>query len=188
MNALRTPSLRHCRNLFGETSMTSSRHIVRAAFLAIAFTLTTAGLVFSSPCAAQAEQDSFSAGQHLSKEQVTALGALQRVEIDARPYLVLRTGTSTNGLPITTLIDRRGTVGQTYHELVISGEPTATVRLKAGALLAPAADLNYYDHTGITVARFPTLEQAVTALAQVRAALPGAEVGLPIAFDRPRLQ
>jgi hypothetical protein len=162
--------------------MTSSRPLVRAA--AVAFALAAASFVLAPPAAAQAG-GGFSVGQRLSKEQARTLGALPRVEINGQAYRVLHTGVGANGLPLTTLLDRRGMVGQTYHELVIADQPTGTVRQQAGAALA-AAQVQYYDSIGMTVARFPTLEHAIAALAQVRAALPGAEVGLPIAFDRPR--
>jgi hypothetical protein len=167
--------------------MTSSYPPGRTAVLAVAFTLAAAGLVVTLPAAAQAVPGGFSIGQRLSKEQVQALGPLQRVEIDGRALQVLGAGVSANGLPVTTVIDRRGMVGQTYHELMIAEQPTAAVRQQAGALLA-AAQVKYYDHTDITVARFPSLEQAAAALPRVRAALPDAKVGLPITFDRPRLQ
>jgi hypothetical protein len=172
--------MNHRPNFLG-ACMTALPPLSRTALLATACALA------ASLAAAQAAPDDFSVGQHLSAEQVRALGALQRVEINDRPYRVLNIGVSANGLPVTTVVDRRGMVGQTYHELVIAEQPTDTVRQQAGALLT-AAQVKYYDATDITVARFPNLTQAAAALPQIRAALPGAKVGLPITFDRRRSQ
>jgi hypothetical protein len=163
------------------TKTHASMTAVGAAFLA------AAGFALTLPAAAQSDPGGFSIGQQLSAQQVSALGALERVQINDRPYQVLSTSVSANGLPLTTVIDRRGRVGQTYHELVIAEQPTATVRQQAGALLT-AAQVKYYDATDITVARFPSLVQAAAALVQVRAALPEAKVGLPITFDQRRVQ
>lgn len=163
-------------------------HPARTASLGIAaFTLAVAGLVFAPQVAAQAAPGGFSLGQRLSKEQVQALGKLQQVEIDGRHFQVLSTGAAANSLPFTTLINRSGVIGQTYHELVIASQPTANVRQRAAAALA-GAQVTYYDQTDITLARFPDLAQAITALALTRAALPDAEVGLPITFEKPRLR
>jgi hypothetical protein len=148
--------------------------------------VAAASLVFAPSSFAQAGSG-WRAGQHLNAQQQQALGELRRIDIDGRVYRVLRTGAAANGLPITTVINRSGMVGQTYHEVVIAEQPTATVRQQAGALLA-GAEVTHYDQTNITLARFASLAQAAAALPQLRAALPGAEVGLPITFERPRLR
>jgi len=161
---------------------------IRAAVLSVAaLTLAAASLAFSPQACAQTGQSSYTVGQRLNKEQIRSLGALQSVVIDTRSYQVLQTGTSANGQPVTTLLNQNGVVGQTHHELLISSEPTAQVRRQAGAALATAAEVTYYDHTNITVARYASLDQAIAALAQVRAALPEAKVGLPITFAKPTL-
>lgn len=178
----------HRRPTLLGTHMLHVHYLVHNAFLGIAaFTLAAAGLVFAPQAAAQAASGSFSVGQRLSREQVQALGKLQQVEIDGRPFQVLSTGTAANGLPLTTLINRSGVIGQTYHELVIANQPTANVRQRAAAALT-GAQVKYYDQTDITIARFPALAQAITALTRTRAALPEAKVGLPITFEKPRLR
>ena len=161
---------------------------IRAAVLSIAtLTLAAASLAYSPQVSAQTAQGSYTVGQRLSKDQIQSLGALQSVTIDDRSYQVLQSSAGANGQPLTTLLNANGVVGQTHHELLISSEPTAQVRQQASAALATAAEVTYYDHTNITVVRYASLEQAIAALAQVRAALPDAKVGLPITFAKPAL-
>ncbi len=133
-------------------------------------------------------QSEFPIGKKLSREQARSLGALQRVQIDGREYRVLATRTAANGTPVTTLLDAEGVVGQTQHEVLIAEQPTERVRQQLAALTAQAATVRYYDHMDTTLLRYASLEQAISALAQIRAALPGAEVVLPVRFSTPRLQ
>jgi hypothetical protein len=161
---------------------------IRAAVLSIAvLTLGSTSLAYTPQALAQTMQAGYTAGQRLSKEQVQALGALQNVEIDARAYRVLQTRTGANGQPVTALLNQDGVVGLTHHEVLISNQPTAQVRQQADATLATAVEVTYYDHTHITVARYASLEQAITALAKIRTAVPEAMVGLPITFAKPTL-
>ena len=53
---------------------------------------------------------------------------------------------------------------------------------------AQAAAVRYYEHMNTTLLRYASLEQAIAALAPIRAALPGAEVALPVRFSTPRPQ
>lgn len=127
----------------------------------------------------------YTVGQRLSQTQVQALGTLDSVTLDGRTYQVLQTGRSSLGQDFTLLLSPQRAVGQTHHELLIANQPTDQVRQQLGAALAPAASVKYYDHTGITVARFATLTQAVDALARVRTLLPGVEAGVPVRFSTP---
>ncbi len=133
-------------------------------------------------------QSEFPVGKKLSREQARSLGALQRVQIDGREYRVLATRTAAGGTPVTTLLDAEGVVGQTHHEVLIVEQPTERMRQQLAALTAQAATVRYYDHMDTTLLRYASLEQAIGALAQIRAALPGAEVALPVRFSVPRAQ
>lgn len=153
----------------------------RPIFLA----LVCAGLLYLSPAQAQT---TYTVGQSLSAEQVQALGKLPTVTIGTSQYQVLQTSQNAQGVAYTMVLDSDRRVGQTYHELLIPEQPTARVRQQLGAVASQAQLVNYYDQTQITLIRFATLDQAIKALAQARAAMPGAEIGLPISFSRPSLR
>ncbi len=146
--------------------------------------LLAAVLPISTACA----QTEFPLGKKLDREQARSLGTLQQVQIDGREYRVLATRTAANGTPVTMLLNADGVVGQTHHEVLIAGQPTEQVRQQLGALTAQAATARYYEHMDTTLLRYASLEQAISALAQIRAALPGAEVALPLRFSAPRPQ
>jgi len=101
---------------------------------------------------------------------------------------VLSTRVAANGTPMTMLLDANGVVGQTHHEVLIAEQPTEQVRQQLAALTAQAAAVRYYEHMNTTLLRYASLEQAIAALAPIRAALPGAEVALPVRFSTPRPQ
>lgn len=140
------------------------------------------------PLSSAHAQSEFQIGQKLSRAQARSLGALKSIRIDGLDYRVLATRTAADGLPVTKLLDADGVVGQTHHELLIIGQPTEQVRQQLGALVAQAARVRYYEHMGLTLLRFASLDQAVAALAQIRAALPDAELALPISFSQMRPQ
>lgn len=153
----------------------------RPIFLA----LVCAGLLYLSPAQAQT---TYTLGQSLSAEQVQTLGKLPTVTIGTSQYQVLQTSQNAQGVAYTMVLDSNRRVGQTYHELLIPEQPTAQVRQQLGAVASQAKTVNYYDQTQITLMRFATLDQAIKALAQARAAMPDAEIGLPISFSRPSLR
>ena len=147
--------------------------------------LVCAGLLYLSPAQAQS---SYTVGQRLSAEQIQTLGKLSAATIGSAQYQVLQTGQNAQGVAYTMLLDTNRRIGQTYHELLIAEQPTAQVRQLLGAVASQAQTVNYYDQTQITLMRFATLEQSIKALAQARAAMPDAEIGLPISFSRPSLR
>lgn len=150
----------------------------RIALLALA----SAGFAFVSSAQAQV---SYAVGQQLSQAQLQALNTLKTIDVGGSTYRVLQTGQSSAGLPFTMLLDTNGAVGQTYHELLIAEQPTDKVRAQLGSLASQAAAVNFHEQAQLTVLRFETLDKAVAALAQAKAALPDAEIGIPIAFTRP---
>lgn len=133
-------------------------------------------------------QSDFPLGKKLGREQARSLGTLKQVQIDGRDYRVLSTRVAANGTPVTMLLDANGVVGQTHHEVLIAEQPTEQVRQQLAALTAQAAAVRYYEHMNTTLLRYASLEQAIAALAPIRAALPGAEVVLPVRFSAPRPQ
>lgn len=113
---------------------------------------------------------------------------LPQLQIDGKTYLVAEHRRTPDGLPLTLVISPDGVVGQSFHEVVISGQPADTLQQKAAAALAQAEAVKTYEHMNMTVARYATLAQAAAALQEIRTALPGADVGLPISFGLARPQ
>lgn len=161
--------------LNGKSMLRTSR------LLALALALAGAALLMNPAHA----QNSFTVGQRLSAEQVQALGPLQRVEIDRRGYQVLQT--SGGDAAATLLLDARGRIGITHHEVMVAEQPTAQVGQALASLTAKAVSVRQYEHMNLTLLRYADLKQAIAALAPIRAALPGAQVSLPISFSQPKL-
>lgn len=113
---------------------------------------------------------------------------LPQLQIDGKTYLVAEHRRTPDGLPLTLVIGPDGVVGQSFHEVVISGQPADTLQQKAAAALAQAEAVKTYENMNMTVARYATLAQAAAALQEIRTALPGADVGLPISFGLARPQ
>lgn len=124
-------------------------------------------------------------GQVLSQEQFQALGSLPRVELDGRSYSVLPAQAGTEG---SVVIDGNRRLGRTGNQVSIVEQSTDKVRSQLSAVLGKALSVKYYDHMNITLVRYATLQQAVQGLADIRAAMPDAAVGLPISFSQARPQ
>lgn len=140
---------------------------------------------FIMPVSATPSQSSFQIGQRLSAEQIKQLGALKSVEVNGRSYQVVATLGTTP--PATLLVGRNGVVGQSFHELLITGQPTDAVRQQLAAVLSNADAVKYYDEINTAVVRYSDIDKAVTALTQIRAAMPEAKVALPIVFSPTKL-
>lgn len=130
----------------------------------------------------------YSLGQRLSAAQLSTLDTLKSVEIEGRSYRVLSTTLSSQGWPLSLVVGSNGVVGQTFHEVLIAELPPQTARQRFASVIAQAASVQYQDHAELSILRFATLEQAVAALAQIRATQPQVQAGLPINFSpiRPR--
>lgn len=126
--------------------------------------------------------------QTQTQTQTQAFNTLPQLQIDGKIYLVAEHRRTPDGTPLTLVIGPDGVVGQSFHEVVISGQPADTLQQKAAAALAQADAVKTYEHMNMTVARYATLAQAVAAMQAIRIALPGADVGLPISFDLARPQ
>lgn len=124
-------------------------------------------------------------GQVLSTEQLSALGKMPSIDIDGQTYLVVPVQ---GGDSSTTLIDSSRRLGRTENQVSIVEQPTDKVRSQLAGLLGRAASVKYYDHMNITLVRYVSIQQAVQGLADLRAAMPGAAIGLPVSFSQRKIQ
>jgi len=150
-------------------------HVFRTLSLAAVF----AGLI-ATPLVASALQ----VGQQLTPAEQAALGTGTRHTVAGA---TLRTfagvsARSTDGANATTVVDARGVVGTSRNEVLVSRVPTATVRALAPAL-TQARTTDYYDHMQMTSLRYATFADAVAARERLQAALPAAQVTLPIQYQ-----
>lgn len=150
--------------------------------------LALACALAASHAQAQPSQPPLRVGQKPSAAQIEQLGSLRRVEINGRSYQLLASIKGADQRPATRLLGPDGVVGQSFHEVVISDQPTADVRARLAMLISKALAVRYYDAGDISILRFSDIHQAAAALAPIRAALPAATVGLPIIVnvDKPQ--
>lgn len=148
----------------------------------------TTGLTVGERVALPKAAKSANLAKSQNQNQTQGLSTLPELQIDGKTYLVADHRSTLDGIPLTLVIDPDGVVGQSFHEVVISGLPAATLQQKAAAVLAQAEAVKTYENMNMTVARYATLAQAAAALQHLRTALPGAEVGLPISFGLLRPQ
>lgn len=151
--------------------------VARMAAMALACAVTASGAL------AQASRAPVRVGEKPSAAQLEHLGPLRRVDIDGRSYQVVASVTGADQRPATRLLGPDGVVGQSFHEVVIGGQPTADVRHRLASLISRAMAARYYDAGDVSILRFTDIYQAAAALAPIRAALPAATVGLPISFN-----
>ena len=148
----------------------------------------TTGLTVGQRVALPKSPKSANSPKSQTQTQTQAFNTLPQLQIDGKTYLVAEHRRTPDGIPLTLVIGPDGVVGQSFHEVVISGQSADTLQQKAAAALAQAEAVKTYEHMNMTVARYATLAQAAAALQEIRTALPGADVGLPISFALPRPQ
>ena len=129
-------------------------------------------------------------GTRLLPAEVTELGGTTRHTVGRTFVTELPAGSggltikSTDGSPVTSVVNESGVVGVSRNEVLIAQMPTATVRSQAAALLAAAKSVTYYDHMQITSVRYRSFGEAVAGREKLQAALSKAKVTLPIEYQQ----
>lgn len=152
------------------------------------YTLISASLLgcFSIAYAAPAPM----VGTRLLPAEVTALGGTTRYTVGRAFVTVLPAASggmtikSTDGNPVTLVVNDSGVVGVSRNEVLIAQMPTATVRSQASALLSAAKSVTYYDHMQITSVRYNSFGEAIAGREKLQAALSKAQVTLPIEYQQ----
>jgi hypothetical protein len=75
-------------------------------------------------------------------------------------------------------------VGISHNEVAISGVSAETVQAGLRQVVPSPLSIQRFDQAGVTVARYADFAQAVDGLRAIKAALPGAQVRLPVQFGR----
>ena len=128
-------------------------------------------------------QSSFNVGQRLGTAQLQQLDTLSTVKIDGTDYRILGTGTNSAQIPYTQLVGKNGVVGQSFHEVMVSGQPVDALRQKLPAAAGSAQTIKYYEGADMALLRYADITQAAAGLQAIRSALPQATVSLPISYS-----
>jgi hypothetical protein len=137
-----------------------------------------ASLAFAS----HAAPDMPAPGQKLTQEQIALWGKLPVYQIGKSQFRALPADPAHS--QSTLLINEQGTVGISHNEVAISGVSAETVQAGLRQVVPSPLSIQRFDQAGVTVARYADFAQAVDGLRAIKAALPGAQVRLPVQFGR----
>lgn len=140
--------------------------------------LLSASLAVASHAAADAPTP----GQKLSKEQIAQWGHLPVYQVGKSKFRVLPARPADSQL--TLLVNAQGVVGVSRNEVAISGVSAQTAQTRLRQTVPQPLSLEHFDQAGVTVARYADFSQAVEGLKAVQAALPEAQVRLPVQFGQ----
>lgn len=132
-------------------------------------------------------------GSLLSDDEIASKVILAAVSMDGETFKLLSTSVSEKQFdegasPSTLLVNERGLVGKSLHNVVISEVKTSLVQERLSSLSIPTIASSFYEHMDISKLRFDTFADAVAARSQLLDLLPGAQVHVPIkyAVKRPK--
>lgn len=139
------------------------------------------GLLGMSLALASSASFALTPGQVLSEAEIAKWGTLPTYEIGKSRIRVIPPQYS--GSQDTFLLNAQGMVGSSRNEVVVSEAP-ADVQAVIQQTQPRPVSVQHFEPTGITVAKYADFAQAVDALRALKAALPGAKVGLPVQFGK----
>jgi len=120
-------------------------------------------------------------GQKLTKAEIAEWGALTEYKIGSSRVRIIPPQYS--GSQDTLLLNAQGVVGISRNEVVVSEAPAGVQAVIQQTQPRPVS-VQHFEPTDITVAKYADFAQAVDALRALKAALPGAKVGLPVQFSK----
>ncbi len=142
--------------------------------------LLAAGLALS----AQAQPSLPALGSTLSAEEISRWGVSQPIQVGDKHYRLLRRLEDRPGQPSSLLVDAQGQVGQSHHEVIVTGISTETARITLSAFAGKALEINYFAAMPMSTLRFAHFADAARARDELSALLPQAQVGLPVQFSQ----
>lgn len=124
-------------------------------------------------------------GSTLSAEDIERMAISQPIPAGEARYRLLDTSERTPGQPESLLVNERGQVGLSHHEVTISGLSTEETRIKVSAWAGQALEINYFEQMKMTALRFARFADAAKARDELELLLPQARVSLPVRFSQP---
>lgn len=119
-------------------------------------------------------------GQKLSAEQIAQWSDLPVYRVGKGEFRVIPSTTAERG--VTLVVNAQGIVGVSRNEIAISSVPAQTAEAQLRQVVPQPLSVEHFDPAGVTVARYADFSQAVQALDAMQAALPEAQIRLPIQF------
>ncbi len=132
--------------------------------------------------ASHAATDVPTPGQKLSKEQIAQWGDLPVYRVGKSKFKVIPAHLADS--QSTLLINAQGVVGVSRNEVAISRVSAQTAQARLRQLVPQPLSVEHFDQAGVTIARYADFSQAVEGLRAVQAALPEAQVRLPVQFGQ----
>lgn len=123
-------------------------------------------------------------GQKLSEAQIAQWGKLPSYQVGKSHYQVLPVRPA--GGQYTLLLNSQGIVGISHNEIAISQVSRQAAETGLAKTTPQPLSIEYFEQARVTNARYANFEQAVTALKVLQAALPEAQVRLPLQFGQTR--
>jgi len=130
--------------------------------------------------AAHAAADVPAPGQKLSKAQIAQFGDLPAYRVGKSTFRVIPVRPANS--QATLLLNAQGVVGVSHNDIAISRVSAETAQARLRQIAPAPLSIEHFEQAGATVARFADFGQAVEAMKAVKAALPEAQVRLPIQF------
>ncbi|NGM86730.1 hypothetical protein G5B35_05340 [Parapusillimonas sp. SGNA-6] len=139
--------------------------------------LLSASLALSAHAAA----DVPAPGQKLSDAQIAEWGDLPMYRIGRSTFRMIPVRPA-NG-QATLLLNTQGVVGISHNDIAISRVSAETARARLKQIVPQPLSIEHFEKAGVTVARFADFGQAVAGMQAIKAALPEAQVRLPVQFS-----
>ena len=123
-------------------------------------------------------------GSTLSAEEIGQLATGPVIQAGNEKYRLIAGGQKVSAQAPSLLVNEQGQVGQSHHEVTITGISPEIVRTKAADWLAKALEVKSFGQMSMTVLRFSEFADAAKARNELERLLPAASVRLPIQFSQ----
>ena len=122
-------------------------------------------------------------GSTLTTEEIERLAISQPISVGEAQYRLLNTKEESPGQPDSLLVNEQGLVGQSHHEVTITGISTEETRPKLSAWANSALEISYFEQMKMTALRFARFSDAARARDELEHLFPQAKVSLPVRFS-----
>lgn len=132
--------------------------------------------------ASHAATDAPAPGQKLSDTQIAQWGDLPAYRIGRSKFRVIPVRPANS--QATLLLNAQGVVGVSHNDIAISRVSAETAQARLRQIVPQPLSIQHFEQAGVTVARFADFGQAVEGMQAIKAALPEAQVRLPLQFGQ----
>jgi hypothetical protein len=130
--------------------------------------------------AAHATADVPAPGQKLSDAQIAQFGDLPVYRVGNNKFRVIPVRPADN--EATLVLNEQGAVGISHNEVAISKVSAQTAQTRLRQVVPQPLSIQHFEQAGVTIARYADFSQSVEGMQAIKAALPEAQVRLPVKF------